>query len=209
MSANSLKTSSNIDFLISPRDYFSDTLTEALSSCKVNTYPIVFNYLVDVLQYYVFTSNLFDEVNGNGKTSRSTLAELFLKAVNSESGKKIELFKKLGDSSLYITGFFKDSFSRKIIDADYYIDMGSNAYKSLASHVKEESFSKAYLEISNSFSDFVSVFSYIAQKSMVQSNNFFDLYSDYLKNGNEQSRTKLVENGLSLNTLKNVPDKKQ
>ena len=40
--------------------------------------------------------------------------------------------QRLGDVSLFIAGFFARSFARKLIDIDYHIAMGGNAYSSLA-----------------------------------------------------------------------------
>ena len=40
--------------------------------------------------------------------------------------------QRLGDVSLFIAGFFARSFARKLIDVDYHIAMGGNAYSSLA-----------------------------------------------------------------------------
>src|SRR5260370_16453677 len=40
--------------------------------------------------------------------------------------------QRLGDVSLFIAGCFARSFARKLIDIDYHIAMGGNAYSSLA-----------------------------------------------------------------------------
>src|SRR5206468_6543698 len=40
--------------------------------------------------------------------------------------------QRLGDVSLFVAGFFARSFARKLIDIDYHIAMGGNAYSSLA-----------------------------------------------------------------------------
>jgi len=39
--------------------------------------------------------------------------------------------RTVADRSLYLTGFFADSFHRKIVDIDYYVDIGSAAYSNL------------------------------------------------------------------------------
>ena len=40
--------------------------------------------------------------------------------------------QRLGDVSLFVAGFFARSFARKLIDIDYHIAMGGNAYSTLA-----------------------------------------------------------------------------
>src|ERR1700749_2102338 len=45
--------------------------------------------------------------------------------------------QRLGDVSLFIAGFFARSFARKLIDIDYHIAMGGNAYSSLADSLRQ------------------------------------------------------------------------
>ena len=59
-------------------------------------------------------------------------------AQNSEPIVRFELLKKLGDRSLYISGFFADSLQRKVVDVDYYAEMGGVAYGALADSAVEE-----------------------------------------------------------------------
>ena len=40
--------------------------------------------------------------------------------------------QRLGDVSLFVAGFFAQSFARKLIDIDYHIAMGGSAYGTLA-----------------------------------------------------------------------------
>ncbi len=47
--------------------------------------------------------------------------------------------QRLGDVSLFIAGFFARSFARKLIDIDYHIAMGGNAYSSLADTMQRSS----------------------------------------------------------------------
>ncbi len=42
--------------------------------------------------------------------------------------RRLCILKDLGDLSLYVSGFFQDSFNRKTFNLSYYIDMGSLAY---------------------------------------------------------------------------------
>ena len=40
--------------------------------------------------------------------------------------------RNLGDFSLFMSGFFPDSFRRRVVDVDYYVSMGEYAYGSLS-----------------------------------------------------------------------------
>src|SRR5262245_61790020 len=93
----------------SPRQFFTDRIDEAAKRLKFQPLPASRVYLADLLQQFMFTEKLPQE----------TLAELFLRAHNSPQPKKTDLLKKLGDTSLYISGFFGDSLARKLVDIAY------------------------------------------------------------------------------------------
>lgn len=187
---------------LSPRDFFMEVVDDALKERKVKTVPLAHSYLVNLLEHYVVAENLYD--------NQTTLAEIFLKAANSEHNQKIELLKKLGDRSLYISGFFADSLSRKVVDIDYYRDMGSSAYSTLAGSIREDSLSEVFHEFAQKFLEFVEVLNHISAKAQVQSEtNILRLYETYAKTGSEVAREKLMEKGLIAVPLQSIPLKKQ
>lgn len=186
-----------INFLVSTKDFFHDVVQEAIVARKMNTFPLAQNYLVSILENYIHTNNLFDTQTENGKKTRETLAETFLKAQNSNPTVKIELLKKLGDVSLYVSGFFADSLSRKIVDVDYYVDMGEVAYATLASEIKEDTSRKVFKDFSSRFLEYVDLLTTISQKSLVQNDeSILRLYEKYLKTGSELARETLEEKGI-------------
>ena len=190
-------TDKKISFLASTKDFFNDVVQEAFAARKMSTFPLAQNYLVSILENYVHTNNLFDAQTENGKKTRETLAETFLKAQNAQPTVKIEMLKKLGDVSLYVSGFFGDSLSRKIIDVDYYVDMGETAYGTLAHEIKEDTSRKVFKDFSSRFLEYVDILTTISQKSLVQNDeSILRLYEKYLKTGSELARETLEEKGI-------------
>ncbi len=182
---------------ISPDDFFSQIVEEAMSSRNMETFPLAQSYLVNLLKTYIHTENLFDLELENGKKTRETLAEMFLKAQNSSPTVKVEILKKLGDVSLYVSGFFGDSFQRKIIDIDYYIEMGGVAYGSLAQEIRVDTSKKVFTEYSKRFLDFVDLLDHISQKSnLTNDENILRLYEKYLKTGSPRAKEILEEKGI-------------
>jgi hypothetical protein len=181
----------------SAKEYFHQSLQEALLERKIETYPVVQNYLVTMLEYYLLTDNLFKEENSSGKKTHETLAEMMLKASSSTPRVRIELLKKLGDTALYISGFFGDSLQRKIVDVDYYIDMGSTAYISLSEQVYEDTSSQLYREIARKFNGFVDVFTLMSRKSMhAEKDNILRLMEVLAKTGSSLAQDQLIEMGI-------------
>ena len=183
--------------ILDSNEFFFEMVDEAFQERNLDTYPHVKTYVVDVLKHYLVTENLYDEEDSSGKKTRKTLAELLLTAANSHSRQKIEQLKKLGDSSLYISGFFPDSFQRKIIDVDYYVDMGGVAYGALAQSSSDEMKAKMYGDFASNFPTFVDVLAFISQESSIQTNgDLLKLYDRYIATGSRLAEERLVEKGL-------------
>lgn len=181
---------------ISSRDFFSEKVEEGLSKRNLKTYPAVQSYLVELLQFYLDSRNLYEtETSEPGQPS--TLAEMYLKANTSSNSVRSGLLKRLADKSLYISGFFGDSLQRKLVDIDYYAQLGGAAYGSLAESVKEDTLAIVYRVFSQRFIDFVDVLGYISQQSMVQSDtNILRLYENYLRTGSTLAKDRLLEMGV-------------
>src|SRR5690606_4120063 len=126
------------ELLADSSGFFEDIVSEALKQKRIETRPVVTNYLVDLLKHYLVTENLFDWEDEMGRKRRSTLAELFLKSAQLSPAQRVETLKRLGDTSLYISGFFAQSLKRKVVDLSYYVEMGTSAYGALAEVVREE-----------------------------------------------------------------------
>lgn len=188
----------NKALLLSSHDFFTEVVGNAFAKRKIETFPAVKSYLVSVLEYYLDARNLFEkEIDENGNRKASTLAEMLLLASQSPAVEKITLLKKLGDSSLYVSGFFGDSLSRKLVDIDYYAEMGGSAYAMLAENTKEDTTAQVYKVFSSRFLEFVDVLTYISHESMVQSDqNILRLYDRYLRTGSELAKEKLLEFGI-------------
>lgn len=187
------------DLFVSPSDFFKDLVRQGFVQRKLETFPHVETYLVDLLQHYLDAKNLFDpDYDEQGRKVPKTLAEMYLHANNSsDQVVRVELLKKLGDRSLYMSGFFGDSLQRKIVDVDYYVNMGGVAYATLATCVREDTTARVYSTISRRFIDFVDVLTYISHSSFIKSNeSVLRLYDRYMTTGSELAREKLTEMGV-------------
>jgi hypothetical protein len=182
--------------VLDSHQYFLDAVEEAFLERRIESSPYVKTYVVDILKHYLFVENLYDQEDNSGKKTRKTMAELYLSANQLSRKDRAERLKKLGDSSLYISGFFSDSFQRKIIDVDYYVDMGKMAFSSLANDVDEDTFSKLFNELSHQFLDLVDVLSLISQKANItDEENILRIMDVYSKTGSNLRGETLAEKG--------------
>ncbi|MEI7973255.1 MAG: hypothetical protein WCH11_02690 [Bdellovibrio sp.] len=187
-----------ISILKSPAEFFLEEVESGLSSLRVQAAPAVKSYLVSVLQHHIQSGNLFDEAfNEAGQRQPQTMAELFLQSQSLASAHRFDMLKKVGDRSLYLSGFFSDSFNRKLVDVDYYVDIGGAAYRSLAEEIREDVKASVYKTMAERFIVFVDVLSLIAQKSGPRTNtNLLRTYEKYLRTGSELAKEKLLEAGI-------------
>lgn len=196
--------------LVSSREYFEQIVTDTFEKRRMKTFPLVKGYLIELLESYIPTEQLFDDTDSSGRKVRQTLAETLLKAQSAEFSMRIELLKKLGDRSLYISGFFADSLQRKLVDVDYYADMGATAYGALSECVREDTSAKVYREFAGRFLEFVDILSDIsAQAAVSNEENIMRLYEIYARTGSDAARERLIAKGLIAVPMSNLPFKKQ
>jgi hypothetical protein len=196
--------------LASPKDFFGEGLDQALSHLKMTASPLSKTYLVDLLQYYMLAANLFPVNEETGRHERETLAETYLKSQTLPLSQKIEVLRKLGDTSLYISGFFGDSLNRKIVDIDYYAEMGGTAYATLARITSDEKLSTVYSDFSHRFLNFVDALTFMSQQSLVQSDeDLLRLYDRYVSTGSRIAEEQLLKKGVLFAELGRIKNNKQ
>lgn len=185
-------------FILSADQFFAEMVDDGLNKRKVKANANVKKYLVGVLEHYLDARNLFENaVNENGERNPQTLAEMYLAAAQSSPLEKHKLLKKLGDRTLYVSGFFADSLSGKVVDIDYYANMGEVAYGTLAEFVREDLTASVYRTFSKRFLEFVDVLTHISQSSMIQNDqNILKLYDRYMRTGSDLAKEKLIEMGV-------------
>ncbi len=184
---------------VSPRDFFKEAVRDAFANRRIQAFPMAEDYLVGILEHYVSAENLHESesVDELGQKKPTTLAEMLLTAAQAEHATKVDMLKKMGDRTLYVCGFFGDSFQRKIIDLDYCADMAGTAYHMLAQSTKEDTLSRVYTLYANKFLVFVEALNYISEKSQMQSTtNVLRIYDRYLKTGSELAKEKLHKLGI-------------
>ncbi|MCC6276917.1 MAG: hypothetical protein IT289_03255 [Oligoflexia bacterium] len=184
-----------IDLVLEPAEFFMKQVTSAMARQNLNASKTAEFYLVELLNRFIHSSNLYSENGGE----QEPLAIMFLKSQSKdvEGGEKVRLLKRTGDISLYISGFFADSLNRKVVDLDYYRSMGAIAYRTLSGAIREDCFQELYTELHNKFSAFADVLTEISQDIFSKDNqNLLRLYEVYARTGSEVIRKQLVERGL-------------
>lgn len=183
--------------------YFHELVTEAISKQSFRPMPESEIYVVNLLKQFMTTDRLYGR-DEDGGLREEPLALMLKDAIETPEGEQQKiLFRQLGDVSLYVAGFFQDSLNRKLVDVDYYIDMGSNSYQQVAA--REPSMRGVYRELSDRFGVFVDILAEVSDKTWVKSErNILRFYELWVKTRSERAARALQEAGI----LPNVSIKK-
>lgn len=115
--------------------------------------------------------------------------------------------REIGDTSLFLSGFWGDSLGGKLVDVDYYIDLGGTAYRALArdcDRVPEprrepQGASGVFAELATHFSRFVGVLMTIRHRTAGRTRSDRDivrLYDRWMRTKSGWAARRLVEEGV-------------
>jgi len=189
---------SPIVFGKSAHEYFRELVSDALSHRRLQIQEMTEFYLVDLLSRFLAREALF-EVRPDGTEAAEPLAVILLRALSARRERRFHDLRKLGDTSLFVSGFFGDSLARSAVDVDYYIAMGERAYDALRSARELAGAGELYGELARRFADFVDLFAEIAELSDLRSNRgLVRLYERFLATGSERVAQLLRDRGVAL-----------
>ena len=117
------------------KEYFRDALHDALSHQHVAVEGETEHYVVNVLTLFSDADALYARDPGQVDTRKQLkpLAMMLGEALEAPTSEaRFRGLQRLGDVSLFIAGFFSAGFARKLVDVDYHIAMGGQAYGALA-----------------------------------------------------------------------------
>lgn len=189
--------------LETPRDFFTELIEDAAKTTqRENFHPLSYTYLSELLVSFLHTDKLFGIEKGPSKM----LAEQWLESQNYDLNAKIIRLKRLGDTSLYVAGFFASSFKRKLINQSYYIQIGEMSFLSLSKIVGEPEFEDVYGHFSSHFTSYVDILTEVSQKVNIQkTGDLLELFERYIDSGSEWAEKQLIAEGM----VPSYPLKKQ
>ena len=150
------------------RESFKEYIKTELHSADDSLSCEIKDYLADLLYFYLRGERLYERRHDTGSGYEKTLVSLYGRIHSAKTCEKIYLFKKMGDFSLYISGFFRSSIEKKVVDVSYYENMGQSAYGYLADCYGSQNnvFSSLYRQ----FKDLAESLFYIQKKSELRDN---------------------------------------
>lgn len=193
---NKEQDNKNIKIVHDVIEFFKEEVSKAFINLNFEAHNITEFYIANLLSTFARIDQLLVE-NAEGGLQEETMVSLLKKAFESPRDEKIKNLKRAGDISLYTAGFFSDSLNRKLIDIDYYISIGENAYGNLSTLVNEDYARIVFGELSKKFMGFVDVISEISDKYFLKTNkDILRTYEKWLITRSERLRKQLEESGI-------------
>jgi hypothetical protein len=183
------QTSKRVLPVVNLREFFKDALHGALEKRRLAVEDQTEHYVVNVLTLFSRSEELY-ETTSEGRRLKPLVVMLSEALEASSEGDRNRGLQRLGDVSLFIAGFFAQSFARKLIDIDYHIAMGGRAYATLAeamSRGKGRVLGHVFAELADNFQPMVDALNEVSETSYTHSDkDILRLYEVWLKTGSKR-----------------------
>ena len=171
-------------------EYFRELVETAMQNQHVSAGELTSFYVVNLLAGFVH----LDRSPAAGEDE--PLGVRLARAMHEAGIAQRDSLRKVGDLSLFISGFFSDSLNRSLVDVDYYIQLGECAYGSLARR-GEDTFTGVFDELSGKFTSFVDVLGEVSERTALTSNaDLLRLYEKWVRTRSRRSGDLLAAKGI-------------
>lgn len=177
-------------------EFFHEAISSALEHQGLQASEPTAFYLVNLLANFA-----------HAPLDDAPLSLKLARAREASPDERARQLKEVGDTSLYVAGFFAESLERRAIRPEYYMELGGQAYGQLAdffrSYRKSTVFSDVYDELGAKFRSFVSVLEEIAASTSMGlpggqggPEQVVQLYERWQRTGSERLARRLRELGV-------------
>lgn len=172
-----------------PTEYFRELVESAIQRQHLSTREVTSFYLVNLLAGFIHCDR-------SGAGDIETLGVRFIKALGAAGARQRHELRRVGDQSLFISGFFADSLDRGLVEIDYYIQLGEQAYAALA-RTGDAAFGDVFDELAGKFTSFVDVLGDVSERAALTSDtDLLRLYERWARTGSRRSADLLAERGI-------------
>src|SRR5947207_3268061 len=105
-------------------EYFRELVEGAISRQGIVAGELTAFYVVQMLAGFIRQPD--------AEHLEQPLAARLLRALEYGAAERRTSLRQIGDASLFLSGFFPDSLRRRLVDVDYYAQIGGVAYNTLS-----------------------------------------------------------------------------
>ena len=182
------------------REFFRDAFHAASEHQRLDIDEQAEQYVVNLLTMFSRADALYEQTP-DGLRIRP-LAHMLADSLEAPTAAARQRgLQRLGDVSLFVAGFFARSFARKLIDIDYHIAMGGNAYSSLADTMQRSMSGRCvaavYSQLAQKFQRLVDALNEVSEMSYRHTDaDILRLYEVWLKTGSARAHGLLNQLGV-------------
>lgn len=175
-------------------DFFLDNVQNAHDAARVELTTDTVLYLASLLTERARTDT--------PQLPESTLAELHGRAAHARPADRVRTYRELGDRALYRAGFFSESLRSRMVNENYYSEMGAAAYYQVDQTVKRwfaDAFGPVFRELAYQFRECVLLLTRVRDKHDLKNPDaIMRLYQQWQISGNPDLAAELQHRGLVL-----------
>ncbi len=193
-------TAGSVVAVSSLREFFRDAFHSASERQHLDIDEQAEQYVVNLLTMFSRADALYERTPDGLRIK--PLANMLADALEAPSASARQRgLQRLGDVSLFIAGFFARSFARKLIDIDYHIAMGGNAYSSLADTLQRtlsgRCVASVYAQLAKKFQGLVDALNEVSDMSYRYTDaDILRLYEMWMKTGSTRAHGLLRQLGV-------------
>jgi hypothetical protein len=180
------------------REFFNDLLRRAIENQRAQVQPTTLIYVSNLLYEYLSSEALYVQ-GDDGSWQQKPLAFLLKEALEEHGPARVQMLRRLGDTSLFVSGFFPDSLSRRssAVDVDYYIAMGGRAYDAVGSIAARHAGRDLWDDLSSRFRLLVDLLNEVSERTLASTESgVVRLYERWLKTGSDRLGGMLAQRGI-------------
>lgn len=152
--------------------YFFDVLSDFNKKAPCPIPQELIYYSSDVLGKFALSQDYYD--SREGRIREKILGTKLLEATQVTREEQKRIYKDVGDTALFLCGYFAESTHKKLVDANYYSQLGRSAYQNLNGVVpKFFDIPSFYSMLSTSFGPMVNLISKVAGQDRFGQENYF------------------------------------
>jgi len=184
----------DLTLVAQPSDFFRELVTGALGRQQIAVQPETEFYLVNLLNQFITTDRLYS-TDEQGGVREEPLALMLKEAFEAEPPARTKLFRRVGDVSLYVGGYFQQSLNRKVVDVDYYIDIGGRAYGLVAGATEDNR--NVFSELAGKFKHLIDVLAEVSDQTQPRTEkDLLRLYDLWVRTRSDRAAKALKEAGI-------------
>lgn len=197
---SSIATSERVVQVYDLRDYFRESIDAVIDNQGVDVDPHAAHYVVNLLTLFARSEDLYED-HGEAYGLKPLALMMADAAAASSAVERTFSLQRIGDVALFVAGFFADGLAHKLVDLDYYINMGGTAYGSLSDEIRGTMRGRAlahvYRELARKFQIVVDVLNEVRDIARCSSDiDLLRTYEVWLRTGSKRAARLLRKNGV-------------